>query len=304
MLQEVFYWVFNMSIAATITGVIVMLVRLVKKIPRRFTVFLWAIPFLRMTIPLGLSSPYSLMSLLSRITTKTIVVYQPTDDMSLSMTNFVMVADSYFPVTYKVNLLENIFNIASVIWIIVFMAITLMLAVIYLTTLHEMKDAKHLHDNIYLSDKITSPAVYGIIQPRIILPTFYVDKDINLILLHEKMHIRRADNLWRVLVLLIVSAHWFNPLCWVFLRLFLTDIELSCDECVLLKLGDNHSKEYALSLLESKQSANVFTSAFGGAKIKTRIENILSFKKMTWISLILFLTLLTAIFYVLLTNAG
>lgn len=72
------------------------------------------------------------------------------------------------------------------------------------------------------------------------------------------MHIRRADNLWRVLVLLIVSAHWFNPLCWVFLRLFLTDIELSCDECVLLKLGDNHSKEYALSLLESKQSANVF----------------------------------------------
>lgn len=304
MLQEVFYWVFNMSIAATITGVIVMFIRLIKKIPRRFTVFLWAIPFLRMTIPLGLSSPYSLMSLLSRITTKTIVVYQPTDDMSLSMTNFVMAADSYFPVTYKVNLLENIFNIASVIWVIVFMAITLMLAVIYLTTLHEMKDAKHLHDNIYLSDKITSPAVYGIIQPRIILPTFYVDKDINLILLHEKMHIRRADNLWRVLVLLIVSAHWFNPLCWVFLRLFLTDIELSCDECVLLKLGDNHSKEYALSLLESKQSANVFTSAFGGAKIKTRIENILSFKKMTWISLILFLTLLTAIFYVLLTNAG
>lgn len=304
MLQEVFYWVFNMSIAATITGVIVMFIRLIKKIPRRFTVFLWAIPFLRMTIPLGLSSPYSLMSLLSRITTKTIVVYQPTDDMSLSMTNFVMAADSYFPVTYKVNLLENIFNIASVIWVIVFMAITLMLAVIYLTTLHEMKDAKHLHDNIYLSDKITSPAVYGIIQPRIILPTFYVDKDIDLILLHEKMHIRRADNLWRVLVLLIVSAHWFNPLCWVFLRLFLTDIELSCDECVLLKLGDNHSKEYALSLLESKQSANVFTSAFGGAKIKTRIENILSFKKMTWISLILFLTLLTAIFYVLLTNAG
>lgn len=304
MLQEVFYWVFNMSIAATITGVIVMFIRLIKKIPRRFTVFLWAIPFLRMTIPLGLSSPYSLMSLLSRITTKTIVVYQPTDDMSLSMTNFVMAADSYFPVTYKVNLLENIFNIASVIWVIVFMAITLMLAVIYLTTLHEMKDAKHLHDNIYLSDKITSPAVYGIIQPRIILPTFYVDKDINLILLHEKMHIRRADNLWRVLVLLIVSAHWFNPLCWVFLRLFLTDIELSCDECVLLKLGDNHSKEYALSLLESKQSANVFTSAFGGAKIKTRIENILSFKKMTWISLILFLTLPTAIFYVLLTNAG
>lgn len=303
MLQEVFYWVFNMSIAAAITGVIVMFVRLVKKIPRRFTVFLWVIPFFRMTIPFGLSSPYSLMSLLSRITTRTIVIYQPTDNVSFSMMNCVMAADSYFPITYKVNILENIFNMASVIWVIVFLAIALMLAVIYFTTLREMKDAKHLRDNIYLSDKITSPAVYGIIKPRIILPTSYVDKNIDLILLHEKTHIRRADNLWRVLVFLVVSAHWFNPLCWVFLRLFLTDIELSCDECVLVKLGDDRSKEYARSLLESKGSANVFTSAFGGAKIRIRIENILSFKKITWISFIVFVTLLTAIFYVLLTNA-
>lgn len=303
MLQEVFYWVFNMSIAAAITGVIVMFVRLIKKIPRRFTVFLWVIPFFRMTIPLGLSSPYSLMSLLSRITTRTIVVYQPADDVSFSMMNCVMAADSYFPITYKVNILENIFTMASLIWVIVFLAITLMLAVIYFTTFREMKDAELLRDSIYLSDKITSPAVYGIIKPRIILPTAYADKDIELILLHEKMHIRRADNLWRVLAFLVVSAHWFNPLCWVFLRLFLTDIELSCDECVLVKLGDDRSKEYARSLLESKESANVFTSAFGGAKIRIRIENILSFKKLTWISLIVFLTLLTAIFYVLLTNA-
>ncbi|MDE7430694.1 MAG: M56 family metallopeptidase [Lachnospiraceae bacterium] len=201
------------------------------------------------------------------------------------------------------NIVDNIFNITSVIWVIVFLAITLMLAVIYFMTLHEMKDAKHLRDNIYLSDRITSPAVYGIIKPKIILPTSYEGKNIDLILLHENMHIRRADNLWRLLAFLVVSAHWFNPLCWVFLKLFLTDLELSCDECVLVKLGDDHSKEYAHSLLESKESANVFTSAFGGAKIKTRIENILSFKKITWISFIVFLTLLTAIFYVLLTNA-
>lgn len=304
MLQEVFYWVFNMSITAAITGVLVMLVRLLKKIPRRLTVLLWIIPFFRMTVPLGLNSPYSLMSLLSRITTKTIVVYQPTGDVSFSVTNFVMAADSYFPITYKVNILENIFNVASVIWIIVFLAITLMLAVIYFTTLHEMKDAKHLRDNIYLSDKITSPAVYGIIKPKIILPTSYEDKDIEIVLSHEKMHIHRADNLWRMLVLVVVAAHWFNPLCWVFFKLFLADIELSCDECVLVKLGDARAKEYALSLLESKESANVFASAFGGAKIGTRIENILSFRKMTRLSLIVFLALLSAIFYVLLTNAG
>ena len=252
MLQELFYWVFNMSITAAITGVIIMLLRLVKKIPRRLTVFLWIIPFLRMVFPLGLNSPYSLMSLLSKITTKTIVVYQPADNVAFSMMNSVMAADTYFPITYRVNIFEKVFDIASVIWIIVFLAIVLMMMVIYFTTLHEMKDAAHLRNKIYLSEKIITPAVYGIIKPKIILPASYKDKDIELIIQHEEMHICRADNLWRILAFLIVAAHWCNPLCWVFLKLLLTDLELSCDECVLARLGDNRAKEYALSLLESR----------------------------------------------------
>lgn len=304
MLQEIFYWIFNMSITAAITGALIMLLRLVKRIPRRLAVFLWVIPFLRMAIPFGLNSPYSLMSLLSQITTKTIVVYQPMDDVAFSMMNSVMAADTYFPITYKVNILEKVFDIASVIWMIVFLAIILMMVVIYFTTLHEMKDAAHLRNNIYLSEKIISPAVYGIINPKIILPVSYSDKNIELVILHEEIHIRRADNLWRILAFMIVAAHWFNPLCWLFLKLLLTDIELSCDECVLAKLGDNRSKEYALSLLESKQETTVFTSAFGGAKIRTRVENILSFKKLTWFSFTVFVALIGVIFYVLLTNAG
>lgn len=304
MLQEIFYWVFNMSIMASITGVLVMLIRLVKKLPRRLMVVLWAIPFLRMTVPFGLNSPYSLMSLLSKITTKTIVVYQPTDDVGFSMTNCAMAADTYFPITYKVNILENIFKVASVIWIIVSLAILLMLAVIYFTTIYEVKDATHLQDNIYLSEKIISPAVYGIIKPKIILPVSYKDRDIELVILHEKMHIHSGDNLWRILTFFIVAVHWFNPLCWLYLKLFLADLELSCDERVLTKVGDSRTKEYALSLLESRQGVTVFASAFGGAKIRTRIENILSFKKMTWFSLTVFVALIGMIFYMLLTNAG
>lgn len=304
MLQEAFYWIFNMSITASVTGVFIILVRLVKKIPRRLTVFLWLIPFLRMAIPFGLNSPYSLMSLISQFTTKTIVVYQPTEGVAFSMVNSVMAADSYFPITYKVNILERVFGVASVIWIIVFSAILLMQAVIYITTLREMKDATYLRHNIYLSDKTISPAVYGILKPRIILPASYRDKDIELIILHENMHIRRADNLWRMLAFLIVAVHWFNPLCWIFLKLFLTDLELSCDECVLIKSGGNRAKEYALSLLDSGQGTTVFVSAFGGAKIRTRIENILSFRKTTWFSLTVFIVLIAAIFCTLLTNAG
>ena len=304
MLQEVFYWIFNMSITAALTGVLIMLVRLIKGIPRRMTTFLWIIPFLRMTIPLGLDSPYSLMTLLSKITTKTIVVFQPTDKISFSMMNSVMAANAYFPITYKVNILENIFGVASVIWAVVVLAILLMLTAVYFTTLYEIKDSKHLTDNIYLSEKITSPAVYGILRPKIVLPASYKDKDMEIVVQHEKTHIRGLDNLWRVMAFLIVAVHWFNPFSWIFLKAFLSDLELSCDERVLVKLGADRSKEYASALLECKQGTNVFASAFGGARIRTRIENILSFRKLTWISLVAFLVLIGVIFYVLLTNAG
>ena len=303
MLDEVFYWIFNMSITASISGVLIMLLRLIKKIPRRITVFLWIIPFLRMTFPFGLNSRYSLMSLLSKITTKTVVVYEPSEDIAFSMTNSVMAADTYFPITYKSNVLENIFSVAAIIWIIVLLAIILMLVVTYFSTIHEFRDLEHLRDNIYLSDKIVSPAVYGIIRPKIILPANYNDRDIELIVLHEKTHIRSLDNLWRIVALLIASIHWFNPLSWLFLKSFFSDLELSCDERVLAKIGADRAKDYALCLLECKQGTTVFTSAFGGAKIRTRIENILSFKKMTWLSLIVLVVLISATFYVLLTNA-
>lgn len=304
MLQEVFYWIFNMSITASITGVLILLVRLIKKLPRRMAVFLWIIPFLRMTFPLGLNSPYSLMTLISRITAKTIVVYRPTDDIAFSVTNNIMAANTYFPITYKVNALEYIFGTASVIWIIVSSAILLMLVVTYFTTIYEIKDSTHLRDNIYISEKIVSPAVYGIVKPKIILPATYKDRDVELVILHEKTHIRSFDNLWRIIAFVIVAVHWFNPLCRLFLKGFLADLELSCDERVLTKIGAERAKDYASSLLESRQGTTVFASAFGGAKIRTRIENILSFKKLTWLSFTVFAAFIGTVFFVLLTNAG
>lgn len=304
MLGETFYWIFNMSITAAVAGLAVLLIRTVRKIPRKVIYYLWIIPFLRMAIPLGLNSPYSFMSLISRFTTRTVTVFMTADDIGLSMTNCVMVADSYFPITYKVNLLERLFSASSIVWIIGLLAAAAMLAILYFSGIREMKDSVHLRENIYLSEKIQSPAVYGIVRPRIVLPVSYAEKDIDYILMHERMHIRRADNLWRILAFIITAVHWFNPFAWLFLKLFFADTELACDECVISKCSPEQRKAYALSLLECKKSAAVFASAFGGARIRARIENILSFQKMTWISAAGFTAFALAIAVVLLTNAG
>ncbi len=306
MLQEIFYWIFNMSITACITGLLLMLIRSIKKIPRRFTVFLWLIPFIRMAVPFGINTGYSLMGLLSDAATRPVIVmvknYNYVNNDYFSVLNHAAAKESYLPVIYKTNVLDNIFAIASVVWIIVALAIMLMLITVYFTTMRQLKDAKRVKDNVYFSDKVDTPAVYGILRPKIVLPYKYSDKDIDMILLHERAHIRRADNLWRMLAFIITAVHWFNPLAWVFLKMVLNDLELACDERVLAGSGAPGAKEYAACLLECKQGPNVFTSAFGGAKIKTRIEHVLNFKKASVISLAVFTVFAVVIAWVLLTN--
>lgn len=255
-----------------------------------------------MVFPLGLNSKYSLLSLISQITTKTIIVYRP-GGINFSMTNMVMAADSYFPISYKKDMLAQVFHIASIIWIIISAVLLLILIFTYFTTIRQLKDSESLRENIYFSKKISTPGVYGILRPKIILPFLYKDKNIELIVMHEKMHVHTQDNLWRIVALVVGAFHWFNPFCWIFLKMFLEDLELACDERVVARLGQERAKEYAVTLLHSAKSQNIFISAFGGAKIRKRIENILSFKKMTGLALVAFIMLIVIIFYILLTNA-
>ncbi len=301
---ELFYWLFSMSIVASVTGLVIMLIRRIRRIPRRVVAVLWVIPFLRMWLPIGFGSEYSLMSLISRFATRTVVVYQYGEDKSFSMINSVMAASDYFPITYKVNVLEDVFKICSYIWLAGAGVLLAVLFVVYAASVYDVKKSVRLRENIYLSDKIPSPAVYGILRPKIILPASYRESESQYILMHEKAHIRRADNLKRIIALVTVCLHWFNPFAWLFLKCYLSDLELACDEKVLSVCSEEQKKDYALSLISCTESKSIFASAFGGAKIRTRIENIVSYKKMTWLSAVGFTALIAAAAYILLTNAA
>jgi len=205
---------------------------------------------------------------------------------------------------HKVDLLKDLFNIASVVWLIVALASILTLTIIYFITLGEMKDSLKLRDNIYISDKIRTPAVYGIIKPKIILPTEYDATKLDFILMHEKAHIKRKDNFIRLFALIVVCLHWFNPFAWLLLKMLYSDIELACDETVLSKCNETERKEYAYTLLSTAEKTNVFAASFGGSKIRIRIESVLSYKKISYFSIVAFSALIIAICYVLLTNAS
>lgn len=305
-MDGVFYWLLNMSIVGTLTGAVILLIRSFRRVRRRWIVILWAIPLLRFWLPVSIGGKYSLMSLLSGLSTKTVVVYQsPGRETVYTAANSIQAASSYFPITYRSNVLEDVFRWAALVWAVGAAALILALGILYVSTLSELRDAERLHDDVYVSPKVTAPAVYGILRPRIILPvSAAASEDLDLIVLHEQRHIRRGDNLWRALAFLTAALHWFNPAAWLFLKLYLSDAEIACDESVLSRLPTADHKRYAHALLNTRAEKAVFASAFGGARVRTRIERILSYKRMTAASGIAFAVLIAAIAYFLLANAS
>lgn len=301
---EIFYWVLNISILGSAVGLIILLLRRIRMIPRFVIYLLWALPFIRLWMPVGFANKYSLLSFVSRYATKTIVVCEPAlGSPELTMTNSIQAAEGYFPIVYKTDLLNVIFNIAGMIWVIVTVALILCSTLLYIFTKSALKSAIHRNANIYYSDKVLSPAVYGIIKSKIILPINIADHDLEYIMKHERIHVRRYDNLWRIVAVVTACIHWFNPMVWIFLKYFFADMELACDAGVLNKLDDHEQKAYALALLAYSAGKTYYASAFGGSKIGLRIENILSYKKCTLVSGLCIAAFFIIVAVTLITNA-
>ncbi|KUO69978.1 MAG: peptidase M56 BlaR1 [Clostridia bacterium BRH_c25] len=301
MLSEIFYWVLNISILGSVAGLVVLLLRKIKTLPRFAVYVLWVLPLIRLWLPFGIANEYSLLSLISRFTTKTVVIREELPQ--LTTTNSIMGATSYFPIEYKTDLLENVFNVASIVWIIVCCAAILTSVLLYFFTKSELKPAELIKGNIYKSDRITVPAVYGVIHPKIIIPAAIADGDIDYIILHEQVHIAHRDNLFRIVAVITACVHWFNPLSWIFIKCFFSDMELACDAKVLKFLNEKQTKEYARTILACASGKTFFASAFGGAKTKVRIENILSYKKLTLLSSLCLSALVVVIAVIIITNA-
>ena len=136
------------------------------------------------------------------------------------------------------------------------------------------------------SDQCTSPVVCGIRKPGIVFSRNAKGlsvSDKRLILLHEYMHIKGHDNLWKFLSGLVVCLYWFNPLVWLFYFKFSQELELCCDERVLhfLHTADAR-KAYANSILHFAVLRNgfpLFESGFAKNETKERRVAIMTYKK-------------------------
>lgn len=143
---------------------------------------------------------------------------------------------------------------------------------------------------VYECDSLLSPFAAGIFCPRIYLPCHLRGKPREMVLLHEQYHIARKDYLVKLLAFLLLAVYWFHPLVWAAWFGMCRDMEMSCDEKVLEQLGEEHKKEYGMTLLACAVNGHPdhwMPLAFGEQDVEDRIRHALKFRKpAVWLSVL------------------
>lgn len=149
-------------------------------------------------------------------------------------------------------------------------------------------------------EAISTPAVTGLLRPRLLLPHERYDvQELRYILRHELCHLKRRDMLLKLVLLAANAMHWFNPVVYLMLRQADEDIELACDSAATDDLDRAERAAYSRTLLAAVQSsvrALPATTCFGGTveRLKRRITNVLGAQKkrgLGVVALVLALTL-------------
>ncbi|MCD8181140.1 MAG: hypothetical protein LUF26_06665 [Firmicutes bacterium] len=140
---------------------------------------------------------------------------------------------------------------------------------------------------IMTSDALSSPLLFGIFKPAIVIPSrdFTYD-ELKMIFAHELTHYRHKDLIIKLIAMIAASVHWFNPLSHFLTKSVNECCELCCDESVLKKLNLPDKKCYGrliISVIEHTPSKRfAYTTAMASPKrgVQRRLLRIAEFKKL------------------------
>lgn len=286
-MDDIFLKLVNLSISASWLILAVLVLRVVlKKAPKWVMPLLWGVVALRLVCLFSIESALSLIpsaeTIPSEIVTETrepVLYEQATLNI---VTNPTLPSAAEVPVGVSRQQAQVDFNIYSVLWL-AGMAALLVHALVSAGKLkRKLATAILLRDNIYESEFVDSPFVFGVVKPNIYLPMHMDEGTAAYVIAHEHAHLARRDHWWKVLGYLVLALHWFNPLVWVAYILFCRDIELACDEKVVKGLDGAARADYSQALLSCaapKRAVAACPLAFGEGNIKMRVKSALHYKK-------------------------
>lgn len=289
-MEAIFLKLLNMSInAGWLILAIIALRFLLRKFhaPAWISCLLWTLAAVRLLCPISLESIFSLIP--SRETIPREIALSPAPSVN-SGVDFVdnmvnpVLHNSFTPAPgASANPLQIWLFLAGILWA-VGTGFLLLYALFGCIRLYgRVRTAVRYENRIYISEFIDIPFIFGLLRPRIYLPSKLPGEVYGPVLAHEQAHLDRLDYLWKILGYLLLAVYWFHPLCWAAYVLLCRDLELACDEKVIKSYDAHEKKIYSEALLVCSLKTHRFDSicplAFGEVGVKERIRSVLHYKK-------------------------
>lgn len=308
-MQELFLTLLNMSITASYLTLAVILLRLVlKNAPKIISVALWGLVAFRLVCPISIESVLSLLPSKEVIPPDIMYMDEPYIHSGIPSFNMAVnpiLSQSVSDSSLELNPINVITFTATILWIIGIFAMLVYALVSYLRVYLRVREAACLEENIWVCDKISTPFIFGIIRPKIYLPSVIKKEDAGYVIAHERAHLKRFDHLIKPFAFLLLTIYWFNPVMWIAYILLCRDIELACDEKVIKEQGEEIKKPYSEALINCSVPKKVISAcplAFGETFVKGRIKKVLNYKKHAFWVIIVSLILCLAVTIGFLTN--
>jgi uncharacterized protein (TIGR03435 family) len=126
------------------------------------------------------------------------------------------------------------------------------------------------------------PGIVGFWRPVLVLPARLLEhlnsRQLDAVLRHELCHVRRRDNFFAAIHMVVEAIFWFNPLVWWIGSRMVEERELACDEEVL-RMGCAPA-DYVEGILQVcrfyTESPLPCVSGVTGADVKKRLSAILA----------------------------
>lgn len=293
--------ILNMSMTASVVILLVLAMRfLLRGEPKIYSYALWAVVLFRLLCSVSLTGDLSLLGFASSKANnytrleQTAYGTQTYETERYSTMNYIPVEITVAePETEEVAEVEKAFDWkvpGAYLWLAGVLAMVGPGVWNFGKLKKQLSEAIHWKKEVYLTDQIQTPFVLGLWKPKIYLPIALDEWERVYILAHERHHIRRGDPIFKLLAYVALCLHWFNPLVWLAFRLAEKDMEMSCDEAVIRRLGPEIRADYARSLLRLSTGHRKFTGmplAFGEGDTKGRVKNMTKWKKPSvWMTIV------------------
>jgi beta-lactamase regulating signal transducer with metallopeptidase domain len=337
-LMRFFDWLLWASLQGTVLIVMIIIIQRIlrRRLPVHWHYFLWLLLLIRLAIPWLPESKMSIFNLVPRSVQQGRIIESFSQSRSADPMGFYMYARSASASkatdeseAFSVRIVRKIplFWLAGTVLIAgyVFMrSISLWRTVKRERPITDSEILDLLEDckmqmrietilAVVVSDKIKSPALFGFVRPRLLLPQGMLEtygiEELRYIFIHELGHLKQRDIYLGWLMALLQVVHWFNPLMWFAFGRMRADREMACDRLAISTMGPDEPPKYGrtiVSLLESFSQARYLPSVAGiledTCQMERRIKMIADYKKTPrprWAGAML---LLAALACVVLTN--